>query len=197
MILTDIENAFVERLEKGLGRMVNTVKSYGGELDDEKLNVGRLPMALVTYGGSRVSVKSSSRRLSYTESSFVVMVLTRSLKSDTASRQGYAGQVGVNDLVSACRRLLDAQTLGGLCQPIRATNVKTIFNNAQFSRERITCYAIEFDVKHDDEQPLCDGEWPEVTSDISSPDFIFNQYQGELSPAPVYLDGVNLTIEKQ
>lgn len=49
-MITQIENALVERLQRGLGRLVNTVKSYGGELDDESLGTSRLPMCLVTFG---------------------------------------------------------------------------------------------------------------------------------------------------
>ena len=50
-MITEIENALVDRLTRGLGQLANTVKSYGGELDDESLGTGRLPMVLVTFGG--------------------------------------------------------------------------------------------------------------------------------------------------
>ena len=36
-MITEIENALVDRLTRGLGQLANTVKSYGGELDDESL----------------------------------------------------------------------------------------------------------------------------------------------------------------
>ena len=53
-MITEIENALVDRLTRGLGQLANTVKSYGGELDDESLGTGRLPMVLVTFGGARI-----------------------------------------------------------------------------------------------------------------------------------------------
>ena len=31
-MITEIENALVDRLTRGLGQLANTVKSYGGEL---------------------------------------------------------------------------------------------------------------------------------------------------------------------
>ncbi|MFS7554017.1 phage protein Gp37, partial [Pasteurella multocida] len=46
-MITKIENALVERLKKGLGKLANTVKSYGGELDDESIGTARLPAVLV------------------------------------------------------------------------------------------------------------------------------------------------------
>ncbi len=185
-MITQIENALVERLKKGLGKLANTVKSYGGELDDESIGTARLPAVLVTYGGSRIECKDLRRRHKSTDT-FVIILAVRSLKSNQVARQGGSDnrEVGVHQLISAVRRLLDAQTLGKLVYPLNPKRVRTIFNNAQFRSEKITAYAVEYEVAYDDIPPLEDGMFPEFTTDKQSPDYVFNAYQGALSdPLP-------------
>ena len=186
-MITQIENALVERLKKGLGKLANTVKSYGGELDDESIGTARLPAVLVTYGGSRIECKDLRRRRHKSTDTFVIILAVRSLKSNQVARQGGADsrEIGVHQLISAVRRLLDAQTLENLVYPLNPKRVRTIFNNAQFRNEKITAYAVEYEVSYDDIPPLEDGMFPEFTTDKQSPDYVFNAYQGELSdPLP-------------
>jgi len=64
MITTQIEQAICLRLQRGLGRMVRTVKSYNGEADDLAAQIKTLPAVWVTYGGSRVETISGGNRLS-------------------------------------------------------------------------------------------------------------------------------------
>ncbi|NBI40352.1 DUF1834 family protein [[Haemophilus] felis] len=186
-MISKIENALVERLRQGLGKLVNSVKSYAGELDDESIGVARLPVVLVTYGGSRIERKDTRAYRHKTTDNFVIIVAVRSLKSNQTARQGGVGsrEIGVNQLISAVRRLLDAQTLNQLVYPLNPKRVRTIFNNAQFRHDKITAYAIEYEVAYDDVPPLADGFFPEVTEDKNSPDYVFNAYQGVLSePLP-------------
>ena len=138
-MITKIEQALVERLQKGLGRLVNTVKSYGGELDDDSLSVSRLPICLVTFGGARIEPMSTNARRHQSTANFVIILAVRSLRSNVAARQGGIDEreVGVNQLITAVRRLLDAQTLGQLVKPLKPTRVRTIFNNALFKGERL------------------------------------------------------------
>ncbi|HEH9717431.1 TPA: DUF1834 family protein [Pasteurella multocida] len=187
-MITQIENALVERLKKGLGKLANTVKSYGGELDDESIGTARLPAVLVTYGGSRIECKDLRRRRHKSTDTFVIILAVRSLKSNQVARQGGADsrEIGVHQLISAVRRLLDAQTLGNLVYPLNPKRVRTIFNNAQFRNEKITAYAVEYEIAYDDIPPLEDGLFPEATLDKTSPDYVFNAYQGTLSePEPM------------
>ncbi|MFQ1050374.1 DUF1834 family protein [Avibacterium paragallinarum] len=187
-MITKIEQALTDRLQRGLGKLVNTVKSYGGEFDDESFGTARLPMCLITYGGSRIERKATSAKRYQSTDTFVIMLAVRSLRSNIAARQGGVDkrEVGVNQLISAVRRLLDSQTLGGLVRPLNPVAVRTIFNNAKFNASSITAYAIEYEVTYDNASPLEDGLYPEPTADKTNPDYVFNAYQGELSePAPM------------
>ncbi|WP_158535664.1 phage protein Gp37, partial [Kingella kingae] len=57
-MITVIEQRLVERLKRGLGTMVRTVKSYNGEVDDLAAQIMTLPAVWVTYGGSRIETMS-------------------------------------------------------------------------------------------------------------------------------------------
>ncbi|VEH67141.1 Mu-like prophage protein gp36 [Rodentibacter pneumotropicus] len=87
-VITQIEQALVERLQRGLGRLVSTVKSYGGELDDESLSTSRLPMCLVTFGGARIERMGTNARRHQSTANFVIIVAVNSLRSNLAARQG-------------------------------------------------------------------------------------------------------------
>lgn len=145
-MITKIEQALTDRLQRGLGKLVNTVKSYGGEFDDESFGTARLPMCLITYGGSRIERKTTNAKRYQSKDTFVIMLAVRSLRSNQAARQGGIDkrEIGVNQLISAVRRLLDSQTLGGLVRPLNPVAVRTIFNNAKFNTSSIT--AIPSDV---------------------------------------------------
>ena len=47
-MISKIEQAVVARLRLGLGRMVRTVKSYGGEVDDLSQQLTTFPAVWVT-----------------------------------------------------------------------------------------------------------------------------------------------------
>ena len=191
-MITEIENALVDRLTRGLGQLTNTVKSYGGELDDEGLSTGRLPMVLVTFGGARIEPMGVRGTAFRTSAKFVVIVAVRSLRSNQAARQGGVDkrEVGANQLIYAVRRLLDTQRLGGLVKPLKPLAIRTLFNNAQFRTEKVTAYAIEYEA-FDDVAPLEDGLYPEKTQDPANPDFVFTHYAAELSPASPTLERVD------
>lgn len=192
-MITEIENALVDRLTRGLGQLANTVKSYGGELDDESLSTGRLPMVLVTFGGARIEQMTVRGNAFRTTAKFVVIVAVRSLRSNQAARQGGVDkrEIGANQLIYAVRRLLDAQRLGGLVKPLKPQAIRTLFNNAQFRTEKVTAYAIEYEAVFDDIAPLEDGLFPEKTQDSANPDFVFTHYAAELSPALPTLEQVD------
>ncbi|PJG83770.1 DUF1834 family protein [Caviibacterium pharyngocola] len=183
-MITQIENALVERLQKGLGRLVTTVKSYNGELDDESIGTARFPLVLVSFGGSRISRKSISAKRYQSKATFVVLLVVSNLRNETARRQGGVDsrEIGVNQLIGAVRRLLDSQTLGNLVNPLLPVRVQTVLNGARVKANRLTAYAVEYEVSFDDIAPLEDGLYPQPTTDKSNPDYIFNQYQGLLSP---------------
>lgn len=86
-----------------MGKLVNTVKSYGGEFDDESFGTARLPMCLITYGGSRIERKTTNTKRYQSKDTFVIMLAVRSLRSNQAARQGGIDkrEIGVNQLISA------------------------------------------------------------------------------------------------
>lgn len=187
-MITKIEAALVERLKKGLGRLAVDVAGYSGQLDDRNLDIRRLPAVLVSYGGSRLERVSQGRSYRHTSNDiFVVVVLVRSLRSGNVGRIGGVGEreIGANQLVTAVKRLLINQTLGGLTRPLKPLRVQTLLNNQEVKSEKLTAYALEFEAVYDEADSLEDGRFPEQTSDKDSPDYLFNQYRGELSdPLP-------------
>ncbi|MCP6105162.1 DUF1834 family protein, partial [Klebsiella pneumoniae] len=63
MIITQIESAIIDRLTRGLGKLVREVRSYSGELDGEPAEVVRqLPGVWVTFGGVQGSELLSTAR---------------------------------------------------------------------------------------------------------------------------------------
>lgn len=196
-MITKIELALIDRLKRGLGQLVSDVASYGGEFDDENLNVRRLPCALVSYGGSRLEAKAMGGRGARFEcrDTFVVLVLARSMRNNAAGRHGGANEreIGVNQLIFAVKYLLTNQTLGELVKPIKPVRVRTLWNNQQVKAERLSAYAIEFEISYADLPALDDGEFPEGSSDPSHPEWLFKNNRGELS-APAVLERIHSVI---
>lgn len=196
-MITKIELALIERLKRGLGKLASDVASYGGEFDDEHLNVRRLPCVLTSYGGSRLTAKSMSGRGAQFESvdTFAVLVLARSMRSDASGRHGGVNrrEIGVNQLIFAVKYLLTNQTLGGLVKPIKPVRVRTLWNNQQVKAERLSAYAVEFEIRYSDLPALEDGAFPEGSVEPAHPEWLFSYYQGELENA-VALEGVNGVI---
>ena len=73
-MISKIEQAVVARLRLGLGRMVRTVKSYGGEVDDLSQQLTTFPAVWVTYGGSRVEAANTGKSRYREQAEMVVMV---------------------------------------------------------------------------------------------------------------------------
>lgn len=193
-MITKIENALVERMKSGLGRLAVDVSSYSGELDDNGLNIRRLPAVLVSYGGSRL--ERASHRLSYRHTChdlFVVVVLVHSLRGNNVGRVGGATdrEIGANQLVSAVKRLLINQTLNGLIQPLKPLKVQPLLNHQEIKSERFTAYALEFEAVYDEPESLADGRYPEKTTDKTDPDYLFSYYHGERSESLPDLHGFN------
>ena len=100
-------------MTRGLGQLANTVKSYGGELDDESLGTGRLPMVLVTFGGARIEPMGVRGTAFRTSAKFVVIVAVRSLRSNQAARQGGWINAGRCESVDLCGTPLTGRATAG------------------------------------------------------------------------------------
>lgn len=194
-MISKIEKALIERLTLGLGKMVYSVGNYAGEINDEQLDVRRLPACLVSYGGSAFDAKAMGARGKryQTTDVFVVLVMTRSVRNQTAGRLGGVTdrEVGVNQLLSAVKTLLINQTLGGLTLPIQPKRIRTIWNNAEVKKEKLSAYAFEFEISYNECNVLDDGRFPEgVVEDEQK----FKQYQGKLDKPQGNLSGFNNRI---
>ncbi|MWP96332.1 DUF1834 family protein [Glaesserella parasuis] len=191
-MITKVEQALIERLRLGLGKMVYSVGSYSGEIDDSQLDVRRLPACLVSYAGSDFdarSVNARGKRYQATDT-FVVLVMARSMRSAVAGRVGGATQqeVGVNLLLGAVKYLLINQTLGGLVSPIQPKRIRTIWNNAEVKKEKISAFAIEFEMSYTENGFLDDERFPEGISELEQ---LFKQYQGKLDEPYQELNGLH------
>jgi phage gp37-like protein len=195
-IITAVENAIVARLGKGLGKMVRQVSTYGGEFDDDGLAevVRNFPAAWVTFGGIRKTVPVGTPRDKWrSEATFVVMVGTRSVRSEAASRQGgpLATEVGSNMLIWGVRRLLMQQDLGLPVRELEPGSVKTLFNT-RLQREAFSVFALEFHTAWV-EHALPPGAFPQpaASSDLDS---LFASYAGQIDPATPDLASVQINL---
>ncbi|WP_156471578.1 phage protein Gp37 [Snodgrassella sp. CFCC 13594] len=173
--------------------MVRQVKSYGGELDNENWAnaIKQVPCCWVTYGGAKIDTKSTSKQLYEQTATMVVMAASRSLRSELAGRQGGLDkrEVGSNDLIFAVLRLLSGQRLDEKLNSFGLVpkKVRTILNNAVVQNGALSVVAIEFEATWNF-TALESGRFPEETTDKANPDYVFTQYQGELSdPYPEFL----------
>ncbi|STZ75565.1 phage protein Gp37 [Bergeriella denitrificans] len=194
-MITRIEQQISDRLRRGLGRLVRTVKSYNGELDDLPASIHTLPAVWVTYGGSRIDTPSAGQRRYQDQAEFVVMCATRSLRSEQSLRQGGVDwrEIGSNDLIYAVRRLLDGQRLGlADSRGLMPKAVRPIVKNTLVQAATLSVVAVEYTLRFDS-CPLDNDRYPERTDDPAHPDYLFTKYQGELSePWPWFevMDGL-------
>lgn len=194
-MITRIEQAITDRLKRGLGQMVRTVKSYNGEADDLAGQIHTLPAVWVTFGGCKVE-KADSGNFRYRNSGeFVVMCATRSLRNEQALRQGGIDirEVGSNDLITAVRRLLDGQRVAGDdSRGLIPKAIRPIANHVLVTNAAVSIYAVEYTL-HWNSMALENGRFPEEARDPADPDYLFTKYKGELSaPYPPFeiMDGL-------
>ncbi|CAB3764119.1 DUF1834 family protein [Paraburkholderia humisilvae] len=183
-IITAVEVSIVDRLKRGLGKMVAEVATYGGEFDDDELDtvVRRFPAAWVTFGGvKRTDPVSTSRSKWKAEAVFVVMVGARSVRNEQTSRHGGPAQseVGTNLLVSAVRHLLNEQDMGLPIRNLQPGPVRTLFNT-KVRNDAMSVYALEFRTAWV-EDTLFLGAFPqgEAEGPLGA---VFEQYGGQIDP---------------
>ena len=171
-MITAIEQAIVDRLSKGLGRVVRTVKSYGGELEGMEAAIRTLPACWVAFGGCQIE-PAETRKYRYRHiGKFVVMVGTRSLRSDQSLRQGGIDvrEIGSNDLIAAVVRLLASQSFDGLIfNGLTPEAVRAVYNNTYIGHAAASVFAVEFKaVWHS--LALPDGRYPDLEDNVAAID---------------------------
>lgn len=186
--LEQIEDALLDRLRRGLGRLVLSVDSYGGELDDMTADVIRsFPAVWVTFGGiTRSEAIGTSREKTKATGQFVVMVAARNVRHN-AARRGVVGEVGAYQLVRAVRRLLQEQDLGLAIDHFKPGRVRTLYNT-RLGSEAVSVFACEFSTAWI-ELPLANGAWP---VEGNPADAVFGQNSGQKDPADVELLRINI-----
>ncbi|MGC0153279.1 DUF1834 family protein [Chromobacterium vaccinii] len=185
-IITAVELAMVQRLRAGLGRMVTSVETYGGEFDEDNLAevVRRMPAAWVTFAGIRATAPAGTSREKWrTEGSFVVMVGARSVRSEASSRHGGvdAREVGTNLLIATVRRLLTQQDLGLPIRELAPGSVRTLYNS-RLQTVAFSVFACEFGTAWVEDALRC-GEYPQTGAGASGIDALIQQYAGQTQPA--------------
>ncbi|MEX3817781.1 DUF1834 family protein [Paraburkholderia sp. BR14262] len=202
-MITAVELAIVDRLKRGLGKMVTSVDTYGGEFDDENLAdvIRRFPAAWTTFGGAgKPKPVDTSREKWHTPATFVVMVGTRSVRSEAASRQGgpSAREIGTNLLIYGVRRLLIQQDLALPIKEFAPGTIRTLFNT-RLQREAFSVFALEFHTEWVEKAlPARSFPQPVDQADIdpndptSGLDTVFAAYGGQLDPASPVWDSMTL-----
>lgn len=179
-VTTQVELAIIERLKAGLGKMAFQVETYGGQFDDDLLNVIRVfPSVWVTFGGfTKTDIRNTARSKFNAHARFVVMVGDYNVRSEGSTRLGGPNpdEVGSYRLVHAVRRLLTGQDLGLDIDYFRPGRVRTLYNT-QMNGRAFSVFGCEFDT-YWVEDALDNRRWP-APEDSSDPDYLFVQYQGK------------------
>ncbi|WP_436882616.1 phage protein Gp37 [Enterobacter asburiae] len=195
-MITQTENAIIERLSEGLGfgqgRMVFEVGSYGGQLDDVGQIVRQLPAVWVEFAGVQSSKPVNTHRNKFwVVSRFNVYVVAYSVRSEESRRK--AGPVpdepGTNRIIHAVRRLLTRQDFGLNIRPLMPGKVRTLFSTP-LNGKAISAYSCEFETRWIEEalDPHC---WPAPDGE-DHPDEIFRVYNGRLDKPAPYHDSSDL-----
>lgn len=189
----------IERLAVGLGKLVRSVSAYGGELDEDLGTVVRVfPAVWVAFLGVReTKFMNTAHTKTLARGRFTVMVGQRSLRSESAPRNGSRDQVGTYQLIYAIRRLLMGQDFGldGVGQ-MAAGAVRPLFNG-RTKGDACSIFALEFDVKWV-EHVLLNGQWPRPDPDqigdptATDPDLIFPEAGGQTDEPYPWLAGIQL-----
>ncbi|MCG9060285.1 DUF1834 family protein, partial [Laribacter hongkongensis] len=188
--ISEIEMAIQSRLREGLGRLVRSVETYAGELDDDLGDIVRaLPAAWVTFGGVQSTAPHNTRKdLWHAHGLFVVLVGAYDLSPEYARRgrpQQPGQPVGSYGLVRAVRRLLTWQDMGLPIGHLEPGRVRVMFNGA-VSKQALSVYACEFRTSWL-EEALPVGRWPAPDS-ADDQDAVFAVAGGRLDqPAPEWL----------
>ncbi|WP_208952515.1 DUF1834 family protein [Rahnella sp. ChDrAdgB13] len=190
-MITQIEQAIADRLNQGLntgqGGMVRQVTTYGGELEDIGEILRVLPGAWVTFKGvTSCKPVSTSQRRWRVFGDFAVFVASRSVRSETAQREGgpVLDEPGCNLIVESVRRLLIGQDVGLPIACLRPGRVANLFRKA-YREGAVSVYVCEFST-HWYEDALENGRWP-APEGSSDPDYVFAQYCGRLDkPYPAH-----------
>lgn len=128
-----IKDLCAEQQKSGKWPWLATVKSYGGEFDEDLLDVvRRFPAIWVTTAGSDGSPEKLSHNKVKDSAKVVVMVGASSVRNEEARRHGAGTDIGTYTMLKHVRKLLTNNSLKSVglegLDPLELGKTKTIFN---------------------------------------------------------------------
>lgn len=195
-MLNKIQSEIITRLKQGLGSMVNEVSLYFGGLENKEVltKIREKPAILLTFNQAQIKAKGSERlRFELSAGFYVVCICNRITDAQLHP------SANINDLVYAILRLLAGQrlneelnSLGLQPKTVHPLFISPLDSNAQ----SLDIVAIEFEA-------VCDmygiesDHYPEYTTDINNPDYVFSLFTGKHSEAPAQFGSLVLNIENK
>lgn len=143
-LVTRVEDAIIAAVQKArFGYSLREVTSYGGQLDEGLEQVVRvLPAVWVTFGGSAKPRKVGPDKWKV-PCTFVVLVGSRSVSKEAATRHGDSGTPGTYRMLSDVAGLLAGQDLGLPIEAFEPGAVKTLYNS-KLSSQAMSVFSHEF-----------------------------------------------------
>lgn len=128
-----IKDLLAQQQTSGKWSWLATVKSYGGEFDEDLLDiVRRFPAIWVTTAGSDGSPEKLSHNKVKDSVKVVVLVGASSVRNEEARRHGAGADIGTYTMLKHVRKLLTNNTLKSVglagLDPLELGKAKTIFN---------------------------------------------------------------------
>jgi phage gp37-like protein len=195
-VLNKIQSEIITRLKQGLGSMVNEVGLYFGGLENKEVltKIRKKPAILLTFNQAQIKAKGSERlRFELSAGFYVVCISNRITNAPPYP------SADINDLVYAVLRLLAGQRLNEELNSfgLQPKTVRPLFISPLDSNtENLDIVAVEFEA-------VCDiygiesDHYPEYTTDINNPDYVFSLFAGKHSEAPAQFGSLVLNIKNK
>lgn len=174
-MITTIERTLCERLQQGLGRMVNNpVVTWNVLATDIGIALRQLPGVCVVFSGiTNTKPHDTSRQRFLVTGRFSVFVADYNLRSNESVRHGGPGiaEPGCYRMIRSVRRLLTGQDLGLKIDYLRPESVRPVAGQV-FNEKGIAVYECIFSTQWIDDA-LDNGHWPAPESpDDADADFV-------------------------
>ena len=145
-IVSQVENAMVAALKAAATAFrIDTIESYGGQLDDDLLEwVRRLPALWVVFGGAAKPTRVATHRRKWRyQGTFTVFAAQRNLAGNKALRQGDANNPGLYALMQIAHQALLARDLALPISPFEPGEVRLVTSFVA-NRDAVMAYALNW-----------------------------------------------------
>lgn len=195
IVLNEIQNAIIVRLQKGLGSLINDIGSFFGGLENKEIITKKRknPAVLLTLNQAHIKIKSSERQRFELIANFYVVCVNNE-NNDSESLQN----ANINDLIYAVLRLLIGQRLNEHLNSLglQPKSIRPVFFNPPDANSKdLNIYAIEFEAGFDI-YGLESDQYPEYTNDVSNPDYLFSKFNGSHSEPHAPFTSLTVNIEE-